>query len=52
MRGGKITKIVLLVLLFQVFLFCGWDINLVNAKLVDTVLNLCTLKCVLLLVQL
>lgn len=32
--------------------FVGGDINLVNAKLVNTVLNLCTLKCVLLPVQL
>lgn len=29
------------------FFFLGKNINRVNAKLVDTVLNLCTLKCVL-----
>lgn len=37
---------------FRFLFFVGGDINLVNAKLVDTVLNLCTLKCVLLPVQL
>lgn len=39
-----------LVFLFLVvfrLLFWGKNINRVNAELVDTVLNLCTLKCVL-----
>lgn len=53
-RGKKKKESLGLFFLFHRFrlFFVGGDINLVNAKLVNTVLNLCTLKCVLLPVQL